>query len=63
MNLPPFLRIDIVDSELTKFGHIFFQLQTDQDGIHQKGHWGYCDKGEGEGPMSEIDQLLQTRSK
>ena len=52
-----------VNSELTKFGHNLFNLQTDRDGIHQKGHWGYCDKGEGECPMSEIDQLLQTVSK
>ena len=52
-----------VHSELTKFGRNLFHLQTDRDGIHQKGHWGYCDKGEGECPMSEIEQLLQTVSK
>ena len=40
-----------------------FHFQTDRDGIHQKGHWGYCDKGEGDCPMSEIDKLLQTVSK
>jgi len=41
-------------------GRFWCSTKTDRDGIHQKGHWGYCDKGEGECPMSEIDQLLQT---
>ena len=58
----PILSVDD-NSELTKFGHNLFHLQTDRDGIHQKGHWGYCDKGEGECPMSEIDELLKTVSK
>ena len=35
-----------------------FHLQTDRDGIHETGHWGFCDKGEGTCPMPEIDKLL-----
>ena len=35
-----------------------FHLQTDRNGIHETGHWGFCDKGEGTCPMPEIDKLL-----
>ena len=31
-----------------RFLFIFCILQTNKDGIHQKGHWGYCDTGSGD---------------
>ena len=41
-------------------------FQTDGNGKHQKGHWGYCDEGTGDCPIpgkKEIDDVIQAVGK
>ena len=36
-------------------------LQTDENGAHQQGHWGYCDKIESDCPFPNRDIFQEMR--
>jgi hypothetical protein len=50
---------------MTKIGYMhllflnMFHLQTDRNGVHQKGHWGYCnadEEEEGDCPIPKTEK-------